>query len=97
MCLTPITWGDPRVDLFGVAPDATIWHKFYTGFDWQPFNNFEYLPASVSSGPGCPSATTWGEGRLDVFYVGKDGGNVEHKCKQAPKRYGQARWVPYPC
>lgn len=84
VCFSPISWDDPRVDLFGVAPDASIWHKFYTGYDWQPFHNFEYLPAAASSGPSCPSATTWGEGRLDVFYVSDNGGNVRHKCGQNP-------------
>lgn len=78
-CLSAVSWADPRVDLFGIAPDASIWHKFYTGWDWQPLNTFEHIPSAADIG-GCPSVTTWGEGRLDIFYT-QDKGHVLHKCE----------------
>lgn len=80
-----MSWSDPRVDLFGVAEDASIWHKFYTGYDWQPAEKFEYLPAQAK---GCPSVTSWGEGRLDIVYVNASEGNVMHKY------FGGGEWGP---
>ncbi|KAK8091293.1 hypothetical protein PG994_000798 [Apiospora phragmitis] len=50
-CLSAVSWSDPRVDLFGVAADASIWHKFYTGHDWQPVSKFEYLPSHAKAAP----------------------------------------------
>ncbi|KAK8091406.1 uncharacterized protein PG998_015221 [Apiospora kogelbergensis] len=84
-CLSAISWSDPRVDLFGVAEDSSIWHKFYTGHDWQPAEAFEYLPAHSK---GCPSVTSWGEGRLDLVYVNGSGGRVMHKY------FGGGEWGP---
>ena len=73
------------MDLFGVAPDASLWHKFYTGHDWQPFSGFERLPAAAA---GCPAVSSWGPGRLDAFYVNASGANVLHKY------YGGGAWGP---
>ncbi|KAK8869065.1 sialidase [Apiospora arundinis] len=84
-CLSAVSWSDPRVDLFGVAEDSSIWHKFYTGYDWQPAEKFEYLPSQAK---GCPSVTSWGEGRLDIVYVNSSGGNVMHKY------FGGGHWGP---
>ncbi|KAK8050909.1 hypothetical protein PG993_002294 [Apiospora rasikravindrae] len=75
-CLSAVSWADDRVDLFGVADDKSIWHKFYTGHDWQPADKFEYLP---SHSKGCPSVSSWGEARLDVVWIDADDGAVRHK------------------
>ncbi|KAK8079450.1 hypothetical protein PG997_007268 [Apiospora hydei] len=75
-CLTAVSWSNDRVDLFGVADDSSIWHKFWTGHDWQPADGkFEYLPSWTK---GCPAVTSWGEERLDLVYLEEDG-NVMHK------------------
>ncbi|KAI1194441.1 hypothetical protein F5X97DRAFT_346698 [Nemania serpens] len=74
-CISAVSWGDPRVDLFGVAPDYSIWHKFYTGYDWQP-EKFERIPSETSS---CPSVSSWDYGRLDLVWVNRTGGDVLHK------------------
>ncbi|GAW20248.1 hypothetical protein ANO14919_097470 [Xylariales sp. No.14919] len=74
-CLSAVSWGDPRVDVFGRAPDNSIWHKFYTGYDWQP-EKFERIPSQAAS---CPSASSWGYGRLDILWVDESSGNVLHK------------------
>lgn len=79
-----MSWADPRIDLFGIAPDSSFWHKFYTGWDWQPAQGFERISAEEAS---CPSVTTWGEGRLDLVYVNASGSNVLHKY------YGGGNWV----
>ncbi|GAW20658.1 hypothetical protein ANO14919_101660 [Xylariales sp. No.14919] len=74
-CIEAVSWGDPRVDLFGWAPDQSIWHKFYTGYDWQP-EHFERIP---SKSTGCPSVFSWGYGRLDVVWVNRSNEIVMHK------------------
>ncbi|KAF2963962.1 hypothetical protein GQX73_g9619 [Xylaria multiplex] len=75
-CIEAISWGDPRVDLFGWAPDESIWHRFYTGYDWQP-ELFERIPPSTST--SCPSVFSWGYGRLDIVYVNRSNEIVLHK------------------
>ncbi|KAF3771217.1 hypothetical protein M406DRAFT_240946, partial [Cryphonectria parasitica EP155] len=83
-----ISWGDPRVDLFGVTTGSTIWHKFYTGWDWQPSGAFEYI-SSTASPDNCLTATSWGVGRLDVFYVDEETGGVSHTCKH---NFADGKW-----
>ncbi|KAH8158241.1 hypothetical protein CIB48_g10006 [Xylaria polymorpha] len=65
----------PRVDIFGRAPDQSIWHKFYTGYDWQP-DQFERIP---SESAGCPSVSSWDYGRLDLVWVDNSNKTVLHK------------------
>jgi hypothetical protein len=84
-CVSSVSWTDPRVDVFGVAPDSSIWHKFYTGWDWQPESQFERLHTPSAS---CPVTSTWGEGRFDIVYVNASGSNVLHKS------YGGGAWHP---
>ncbi|TGJ77147.1 hypothetical protein E0Z10_g10736 [Xylaria hypoxylon] len=74
-CLSAVSWGDPRVDVFGRAPDNSVWHKFYTGYDWQP-EKFERIPSQAAI---CPSVSSWGYGRLDILWVDESSGNVLHK------------------
>ncbi|CAN8096041.1 unnamed protein product [Discula destructiva] len=84
-CLSAVSWTNPRVDLFGLADRGSVWHKFYTGWDWQPFDGFEYLhERSVSS--SCPAVSSWGEGRLDVVYLASDKDTVTHTY------YGGGSW-----
>ncbi|CAI6100486.1 unnamed protein product [Clonostachys chloroleuca] len=72
-----VSWEDPRVDVFGVGPDEpSLWHKFWTGWDWQPRGGFERVPAAEASPP---STSSWGEGRFDIVYVNASGSNVLHK------------------
>lgn len=78
-----MSWTDPRVDLFGLAEGGSIWHKFYTGWDWQPVNSVEHLSKKAVSS-SCPAVSSWGEGRLDlVFLSGGDesGDTVSHICE----------------
>ncbi|KAI0096377.1 hypothetical protein GGR51DRAFT_32292 [Nemania sp. FL0031] len=74
-CISAVSWGYPRVDLFGAAPDNSIWHKFYTGYDWQP-EQFERIPSQVAD---CPGVSSWDYGRLDLVWTNQTGGNVLHK------------------
>ncbi|KAI1366826.1 hypothetical protein F5Y08DRAFT_112975 [Xylaria arbuscula] len=75
-CISAHSWGDPRVDLFGWADDRSIWHKFYTGYDWQPFEKFERIPSEATS---CPAVSSWGYGRLDLVWVNHADETVIHK------------------
>ncbi|CAJ2500053.1 Uu.00g029060.m01.CDS01 [Anthostomella pinea] len=80
-CISTTSWNDSRLDLFPLASDGSIAHKFWTWLDWEPVDKFEPFPSQARS---CPSVSTWGEGRLDVVYinssrVNSSGGNVLHK------------------
>ncbi|KAI1347191.1 hypothetical protein F5Y01DRAFT_296033 [Xylaria sp. FL0043] len=83
-CISAVSWGDPRVDLFGLAPDKSIWHKFYTGYDWQP-EQFERVPSETID---CPSVSSWGYGRLDLVWTSQSDGAVLHKW------FGRGSWGP---
>ncbi|KAI3331295.1 hypothetical protein F4824DRAFT_299106 [Ustulina deusta] len=74
-CISAVSWGDPRLDLFGWAPDKSIWHKFYTGYDWQP-GQFERVPSESTN---CPSVSSWGYGRLNLVWVNRSDRAVLHK------------------
>jgi hypothetical protein len=50
------------MDVFGIAPDASVWHKFYTGYDWQPTKRFENMNGICT---GSPTAISRGPNRLD--------------------------------
>lgn len=69
------SWGAPRVDVFGVAPDNTIFHKYETGYGWAPRSGFENMGGNAV---GAPSVVSWGQNRLDYFYVGNDS-EAKHK------------------
>ena len=75
-----MSWGPSRGDIFGLYK-GTLFHKFYTGFDWQPAG-VETLagPAPVPVS-GTPTALSWGGNRLDAFYTGRgvDGYHVFHR------------------
>lgn len=63
----------------GIGGPDSLWHKFYTGWDWQPSEGFERVPAPDAS---TPSVASWGEGHFDIVYVngsGSGGSNVVHK------------------
>ena len=62
--------------VFGVAPDASVCHKFYTGCDWQPAKGFENMNGICASGP---TAISWGPNRLDYFVLGTSS-VAYHKC-----------------
>ncbi|KAI1823485.1 hypothetical protein F4861DRAFT_549668 [Xylaria intraflava] len=83
-CLSAVSWGDPRVDLFGVAPDGSIWHKYDTGYDWQP-QKFERIPAEDAT---CPSVSSWEYGRFDIVWVERYSDKVIHKY------YANGAWGP---
>src|SRR5206468_3353111 len=60
------SWGAGRMDVFIRGTDNALWHSFWTGTQWSPF---ESLGGGLTSGPGVGS---WGPGRIDVFVRGTD-------------------------
>ncbi|KAI6777834.1 uncharacterized protein J7T54_001384 [Emericellopsis cladophorae] len=70
------SWSAPRIDVLGPAPDgASLWHKFYTGWDWQPAEGLQRVPAADVT---CPLSTSWGEDHLDVVSV-SESESIYHK------------------
>lgn len=69
------SWGFPRVDIFGIAPDKTIWHKYDVGspVGWEPKPGFENMKGTAFFHP---SVISWGQNRLDYFHIGKE--NAAH-------------------
>lgn len=69
--LAATTWGQNRLDIFGVGPDSddkyALWHKYWDGSSWNPSDNkLEHLGGDFVSEP---AAVSWGPNRLDVFAI----------------------------
>ncbi|KAL9632249.1 MAG: hypothetical protein Q9164_005437, partial [Protoblastenia rupestris] len=68
------TWGPDRLHVFGLDDNSVLKHQYWDGTGWQPsVHELENL------GSGCDSAypiaaSSWGEGRLDVFCTEPNGG-----------------------
>ena len=67
--LSAVTWGIPRIDVFGLGTDHAIYHRVRNGNDWHPAASWDYLGGSCSSPP---VAVSWGPHRLDIFVIGSD-------------------------
>lgn len=67
-----VTWGSNRLDIFVLGTQGQMYHKAWDGgqpsqINWEPMGDLVH-PTYVSA----PTATTWGNGRLDAFAVGSD-------------------------
>lgn len=58
------------MDVFGIAKDKSIFHKYYRGGQWEPVPSFETMNGTVPTYG--PTAVSWAAGRLDYFVVGGD-------------------------
>jgi len=85
------SWGNNRIDVFGVSPNASIWHKFHTAQQFQPAG-FENFLGKVS---GTPSVVSWGENRLDYFVVGTNG-SLYHRFWNWQGSVDNSSWTPWP-
>ena len=74
--LSTISWGPNRVDAFGSAPDGSVVHRFWDGFQWRPSNGLENHGGWHFTSP--PTALSWGPNRIDIFNVG-EGQSIYHK------------------
>lgn len=74
--ISAVSWGTQRIDVFGVAPDSSIWHKYHAGpSGWEP-TTFETMNGTVDY---APAAVSWAAGRLDYFVVGDKTNGAYHK------------------
>ncbi|KAK5730506.1 hypothetical protein LTR15_000443 [Elasticomyces elasticus] len=85
------SWGDQRLDVFGVAPNHSIWHKFHTAQAFQPYG-FENFLGKVAS---TPTVVSWAENRLDYFVVGLNG-SAYHRFWNWQGSIENSSWVPWP-
>ncbi|QDS67863.1 hypothetical protein FKW77_007812 [Venturia effusa] len=77
------SWGSPRVDVFGIAPDKSIWHKYDIGSPGEGEYS-ERLEGNFSSGL---AVTSWTPNRLDI--VGRSQTNT-----YLHKAWTGAAWYP---
>ncbi|KAL8937474.1 MAG: hypothetical protein Q9216_004402 [Gyalolechia sp. 2 TL-2023] len=68
-----VTWGPDHLAIFGLDDHSTIKHQHFEAGNWQPD-----VSELGNLGGGCDgqsnvAASTWGQGRLDVFCRGPDG------------------------
>ncbi len=62
------SWGPNRLDVFVLATDSSLYHKFWNGSAWS---GWEGLGGTLSA---TPCAVSWGPNRIDVFGRGTDNG-----------------------
>jgi hypothetical protein len=73
-----VSWGPNRLDIFGIgADDGAIKHKYWNGDMWVP-GSTEW--EDLGGGPfvGNPVASSWGEGRFDIWAAGAEDGQLNH-------------------
>jgi serine protease AprX len=85
------SWGDQRIDVFGVSPNNSIWHKFHTAQLFQPAG-FENFSGDVKY---TPSVVSWAPDRLDYFVVGKNG-SAYYRYWNWQGSVENSSWVPWP-
>jgi hypothetical protein len=84
---------DGRLELFANDSEGTVWHCWQRepGRDWSGWHSLETPDGhSVRSGL---AATKNQDGRLEVFAISQDGGEVWHRWQREPGR-DWSRWHP---
>jgi hypothetical protein len=61
------SWGEGRLDVFGIGTDGQMYHKWYQN-GWQPWESLggQFSPNAL----GNAAAVSWGPGRIDLFAIG---------------------------
>ena len=81
------SWGQNRLDIFGLGTDGAMYHKAWDGAAWRPsLLDWERL-GGVFTSP--PAVAAWGQNRLDIFGLGTDGA-MYHKA------WDGTAWRPSP-
>ncbi|CAG5176048.1 uncharacterized protein ALTATR162_LOCUS8285 [Alternaria atra] len=83
----PVSWGNGRIDLFGIGMDDQMYRKVYGG-QWSP-GGWEPLTGKFKSPP---AAVSWGSDRLDVFGIGLDD-QMYHRAWES-KAWTTSSWTP---
>lgn len=61
------SWESGRLDVFALGTDSRLWHRWYTGGEWRPWE-----PLGSRLLTSAPAVASWGPGRLDVFARGRE-------------------------
>lgn len=71
------SWAVDRLDVFGIARDGELYHKYWDGSVWNPSGDqLERLAPNFGFNSGA-AAVSWGHNRIDVFAIG-DEENMVH-------------------
>lgn len=76
------SWGRARMDVIARGPGGAVFHKWWDGKAWSPFECLG-MPTTGGAEPrripftGALATCTWGENRLDIFARAVDG-NLYH-------------------
>jgi hypothetical protein len=60
-----VSWSANRVDVFARGADNALWHTWWTGRRWEPWQSLGGVLLSD------PAVSSWAPGRLDVFVIGE--------------------------
>jgi hypothetical protein len=65
-----VSWGENRLDIFGLGTDNQAYHKAWTGSAWSPSQTgWEAIGGTFNSDLAVAS---WGANRLDIVGLGTD-------------------------
>ena len=64
--LTAVSWGAERIDLFWIAVDRSLMHRWWDG----TWSQDELLGGELSS---APAVTSWAKDEMEVFAIFPDG------------------------
>ena len=89
-CITAVSWGANRIDVFGLGTDNQMYHRWWNASlgEWDPKQNWEGLGGTFTSPP---AAISWGANRLDIFALGPKN-QMLHKAWNAVT----GKWEPSP-
>lgn len=73
--LTAVSWGDDRIDVFGIGIKSELLHNWYSCGKWHGPKDWEDLGGVCF---GKPKAVSARDGRLDIFVKGGDS-SMYHK------------------
>lgn len=73
--LCAVSWGDDRIDVFGIGTKSELLHNWYSCGKWHAPSGWEDLGGVCI---GKPKAVSARDGRLDIFVKGMDS-SMYHK------------------
>src|ERR1700726_3418810 len=73
-CIKTTSWGQNRIDAFGLGPDGGIYHSFWDAIqeNWGPVAGPELISGGKTTFASAPEAVCWAQDRIDIFCIGND-------------------------
>ncbi|HPJ29786.1 MAG TPA: beta/gamma crystallin-related protein [Methanothrix sp.] len=65
-----VSWGPNRIDVFVRGSDNALWHRYWDGKTWQPWESLGMPPSGGLA--SAPAAASRGPNKIDVFIRGSD-------------------------